>query len=124
MTCRRKTKSERELVADINKTFTKYCESQNSCDTCKYQNYNECVIEYLKDLLKKEDGTVKSEVKTITINLRSDYAYQLALFLGEQSIKDTEYIIDKYNLKMNKKEMDDIIQHLFNQLACELELEL
>ena len=124
MTCRRKTKSERELVADINKTFTKYCGSQNSCDTCKYQNYNECVIEYLKDLLKKEDGTVKSEVETITINLRSDYAYQLALFLGEQSIKDTEYIIDKYNLKMNKKEMDDIIQHLFNQLACELELEL
>ena len=124
MTCRRKTKSERELVADINKTFTKYCGSQSSCNTCKYQNYNECVIEYLKDLLKKEDGTVKSEVKTITINLRSDYAYQLALFLGEQSIKDTEYIIDKYNLKMNKKEMDDIIQHLFNQLACELELEL
>ena len=124
MTCRRKTKSERELVADINKTFTKYCGSQNSCNTCKYQNYNECVIEYLKDLLKKEDGTVKSEVETITINLRSDYAYQLALFLGEQSIKDTEYIIDKYKLKMNKKEMDDIIQHLFNQLACELELEL
>ena len=123
MTCRRKTKSERELVADINKTFTKYCGSQSSCNTCKYQNYNECVIEYLKDLLKKEDGTVKSEVKTITINLRSDYAYQLALFLGEQSIKDTEYIIDKYNLKMNKNEMEDILQHLFNQLYYELELE-
>ena len=124
MTCRRKTKSERELVADINKTFTKYCESQSSCNTCKYQNYNECVIEYLKDLLKKEEeGTVESGVETITINLRSDYAYQLALFLGEQSIKDTEYIIDKYNLKMDKKEMDDIVQHLFNQLACELELE-
>ena len=124
MTCRRKTKSERELVADINKTFTKYCGSHNDCDTCKYQNYDECVIEYLRDLLKKEEGgTVKNEVETITINLRSDYAYQLALFLGEQSIKDTEYIIDKYNLKINKKEMDDIIQHLFNQLACELELE-
>ena len=46
--------SERELVADINKTFTKYCGSQNSCNTCKYQNYNECVIEYLKDLLKNK----------------------------------------------------------------------
>ena len=124
MTCRRKTKSERELVADINKTFTKYCESQSSCDTCKYQNYNECVIEYLKDLLKKEEGEiVKSKVETITINLRADYAHQLALFLGVQSRKDTEYIIDKYNLKMDKKEMDDIVQHLFNQLACELELE-
>ena len=54
MTCRRKTKSERELVADINKTFTKYCGSQSSCDTCKYQDYNKCVIEYLKDLLKSK----------------------------------------------------------------------
>ena len=124
MTCRRKTKSERELVADINKTFTKYCGSQSSCDTCKYQNYNECVIEYLKDLLKKEDGTVKSEVETITINLRPDHAHQLALFLGVQCIEDAEYIIDKYNLKMNKNEMEDILQHLFNQLSCELELEL
>ena len=125
MTCRRKTKSERELVADINKTFTKYCGSQNSCNTCKYQNYNECVIEYLKDLLKKEkEEIMRSKVETITINLRADYAHQLVLFLGAQCIKDTEYIIDKYNLKMNKKEMDDIIQHLFNQLACELELEL
>ena len=124
MTCRRKTKSERELVADINKAFMKYCGSQNSCDTCKYQNYNECVIEYLRDLLKKEEGEiVRSEVETITINLRADYAHQLALFLGVQSRKDTEYIIDKYNLKMDKKEMDDIVQHLFNQLACELELE-
>ena len=56
MTCRRKTKSERELVADINKIFTKYCGSQNYCDTCKYQSYNECVIEYLKDLLNKYKG--------------------------------------------------------------------
>ena len=54
MTCRRKTKSERELVADPNKKFTKYCGSQNSCDTYKYQDYNECVIEYLKDLLKNK----------------------------------------------------------------------
>ena len=66
---------------------------------------------------------MRSKGETITINLRADYAHQLALFLGVQSRKDTEYIIDKYNLKMNKKEMDDIIQHLFNQLACELELE-
>ena len=66
---------------------------------------------------------MKSEVETITINLRSDYAYQLALFLGVQCIEDTKYIIEKYDLKMDKKEMDDIVQHLFNQLACELELE-
>ena len=66
---------------------------------------------------------MRSKVEMITINLRSDYAYQLALFLGIQSRKDTEYIIDKYNLKMDKKEMDDIVQHLFDQLACELELE-
>ena len=76
------------------------------------------------DLLKKEEEEiVRSKVETITINLRSDYAHQLALFLGIQSRKDTEYIIDKYNLKMDKKEMDDIVQHLFDQLARELELE-
>ena len=67
---------------------------------------------------------MENKVETITLNLRTDYAYQLALFLGVQCIEDTKYIIDKYNLNMNKKEMDDIIQHLFNQLACELELEL
>ena len=72
---------------------------------------------------KEEEEIVRSKVETITINLRADYAHQLALFLGVQSRKDTEYIIDKYNLKMDKKEMDDIVQHLFNQLACELELE-
>ena len=67
---------------------------------------------------------MRNEVKTITLNLRTDYAYQLALFLGVQCIEDTKYIIDKYNLKMNKNEMEDILQHLFNQLSCELELEL
>ena len=43
---------------------------------------------------------MRSNVETITINLRADYAHQLVLFLGAQCIKDTEYIIDKYNLKM------------------------
>ena len=123
MTCRRKTCSERALVADIRKTFTIFCQN-NECSECKYKKSSDCVIDYVVDLLKKEEGEiVRSKVETITINLRADYAHQLVLFLGAQCIKDTEYIIDKYNLKMDKKEMDDIIQHLFNQLACELELE-
>ena len=67
---------------------------------------------------------MENKVETITLNLRADHAHQLALFLGVQGIEDTKYIIDKYNLKMNKNEMEDILQHLFNQLACELELEL
>ena len=123
MTCRRKTCSERALVADIRKTFTIFCQN-NECSECKYKKSSDCVIDYVVDLLKKEEGEiVKSKVKTITLNLRADYAYQLALFLGVQTRKDTEYIIDKYNLKMDKKEMEDIVQHLFDQLACELELE-
>ena len=67
---------------------------------------------------------MKNKVETITINLRTDYAYQLAIFLGVQDIEDTKYIIDKYNLNMNKNEMEDVLQHLFNQLCCELELEM
>ena len=53
MTCRRKTKSERELVADINKTFTKYCKSQKDCFDCKYNHSSSCVMDYLADLLIK-----------------------------------------------------------------------
>ena len=34
MTCRRKTKSSRELVADIHKTFTIFCKA-NECNKCK-----------------------------------------------------------------------------------------
>ena len=123
MTCRRKTCRERALVADIRKTFTIYC-NNHECAECDYKGSTDCVKAYVIDLLKKEEEEiVRSKAETITINLRSDYAYQLALFLGIQSRKDTEYIIDKYNLKMDKKEMDDIVQHLFDQLACELELE-
>ena len=34
MGCRRKTKSERELIADIKKTFERYCESVGECRNC------------------------------------------------------------------------------------------
>ncbi len=67
---------------------------------------------------------MKNKIETITIELRTDYAYQLALFLGVQDIEDTSYIINKYNLNMNKDEVDDILQNLFNKLCCELELEM
>lgn len=67
---------------------------------------------------------MKNKIETININLRIDYAYQLAIFLGVQDIEDTNYIIDKYNLNMNKNEMEDILQHLFDKLCCELELEM
>lgn len=67
---------------------------------------------------------MSEKIETLTIELRADYAYDLALFLGIQDIEDTSYIINKYNLKMDKKEMDDILQNLFNKLCCELELEM
>lgn len=50
MGCRRKTKTERELVADINKTFSKFC-NRNSCVNCKFNNSDDCKLEYIKELL-------------------------------------------------------------------------
>ena len=75
-------------------------------------------------ILNIRRDNMKSKIETITIELRTDYAYQLALFLGVQDIEDTSYIINKYNLNMNKDEVDDILQNLFNKLCCELELEM
>ena len=50
MTSRRKTKTERELIADINKTFMIYCDKQD-CRVCPYRDSYDCRIEYLVDLL-------------------------------------------------------------------------
>ena len=51
---RRKTKTERELVADIHKTFTKFC-NKNSCVNCRYNYTDKCEIEYIKELLELDD---------------------------------------------------------------------
>ena len=53
MACRRKTKSEHELVADINKAFTKHCKSQESCVECAYAYSHNCIADYLADLVNK-----------------------------------------------------------------------
>ena len=37
---------------------------------------------------------MENKIETININLRTDYAYQLAIFLGVQDIEDTKYIIE------------------------------
>lgn len=47
---RRKTKTERELVADINDTFRKYC-NKRECSDCPYRFCEDCKIEYIKDLI-------------------------------------------------------------------------
>lgn len=54
MTCRRKTKKERELVADIHKLCNLYC-SQHECYECKYGTYpnDDCPKAYVVDLLDK-----------------------------------------------------------------------
>ena len=52
MTCRRKTKTERELAADIRKTFEKFCD-KNECMSCIYMLSYDCIIDYLVDLLDK-----------------------------------------------------------------------
>ena len=51
---RRMTKTERELVADIHKTFTKFC-NKNACVNCRYNYADKCEIEYIKELLELDD---------------------------------------------------------------------
>ena len=53
MSCRRKTKIERELVADINKAFDIFCNKMEYCRNCPYNKCENCRLEYVKDLLKK-----------------------------------------------------------------------
>ena len=53
MTCRRKTKTERELVADIRKTFAKCFCNKNACVNCKYKYSDCCEKDYIVDLLEK-----------------------------------------------------------------------
>ena len=53
MTCRRKTKTERELIADIRKTFEKFC-NKNNCMECDYKHSGNCMIDYIVDLIEKE----------------------------------------------------------------------
>ena len=50
MTCRRKTCSERALVADIIKTFSAYC-NHRKCKECDYKESTDCVKAYVIDLL-------------------------------------------------------------------------
>ena len=52
MVCRRKTKSERELVADIHKTFKQFCWNTD-CKKCPYKDSKNCTVDYVVDLLKK-----------------------------------------------------------------------
>ena len=56
MTRRRKTKSEREPVADINKASLSSCKSRE-CRDCEYnKGYLNCKIAYITDLLNKYKG--------------------------------------------------------------------
>ena len=52
MGSRRKLKSERELVADIHKTFKQFCWSMD-CKNCPYKDSKNCTVDYTVDLLKK-----------------------------------------------------------------------
>lgn len=59
MGCRRKTKGDRELVADARKRFNIFCESNESCSDCdldKSENKvtDSCEINYIIMLMKKE----------------------------------------------------------------------
>ena len=57
MTCRRKTKTTRELLADINKAFFVFCRS-NSCKKCKYKSSSDCRLDWVIELLEKDNKEV------------------------------------------------------------------
>ena len=67
MTSRRKTKTERELVADIRKTFEKYCNTVDDCklDNCPYNDpITDCMYLYIKDLVKKARIQEREEMES------------------------------------------------------------
>ena len=53
MTCRRKTKKERELVADIRKTHDIYCGKYFDCHQCPLHDEDDCLLAWLKILLDR-----------------------------------------------------------------------
>lgn len=53
MTCRRKTKKERELVADIHKLFGTFCNQSRVCWECEFKDENNCIKAYVNYLLDK-----------------------------------------------------------------------
>lgn len=60
----------------------------------------------------------------ININLTDEHAYKLVIYLGVQDLDDTIHIIDKHNLNIDYNEMDEVLQHLFSLLSCELKIEM
>ena len=73
---------------------------------------------------KKEVEMSGEKDKTINIQMGIDKLFELVRFLGAQNIEDTKHTIDKYKLQMDEEEMEAILQDLFNQLSCELGLEI
>mgnify|MGYP000115851024 FL=1 len=62
MACRRKTKGERELIADINKRFKVFCNESydlygEGCMNCEldFEDEESCEIQYVKKLLGKDE---------------------------------------------------------------------
>lgn len=55
MTCRRKTKKERELVADIHKLFGTFCTQSRVCWECEFKDEKNCLKAYVNDLLDKNE---------------------------------------------------------------------
>ncbi len=73
---------------------------------------------------KKEVEMSGKKDKTINIQMGIDKLFELVRFLGAQNIEDTKHTIDKYKLQMNEDEMEAILQDLFDQISCELGLEI
>lgn len=52
MTCRRKTRTEKEIIADVKKMFEIKCKNCD-CNTCEYNDSNDCLRDYLLNLFSR-----------------------------------------------------------------------
>ena len=57
MRAKRKTCNERQLIDFINKAFTIFCKS-NCCQKCKYKSSSDCRLDWVIELLEKDNKEV------------------------------------------------------------------
>ena len=72
MTCRRKLKSERELVADIRKCFHTFCQ-QRECSNCEFDGIMNCAGAYVISLLSSHPEEIDESDLQLLLNDEEDW---------------------------------------------------
>ena len=58
---RRKSKTEREIVADIKKLLQSYCKAYRGCRGCEFEYSEDCELEFAKKLFSKAKRELDEE---------------------------------------------------------------